>query len=359
MYTRNRFPLFLVISVICLSGIVSCQKEGAIPATATGGLAKANNLVVMPTPPIVWWGSLGNIPYTDDIPGDVPISNQYSLGFSINGKGFALGSLLTTSWITGDYIGDLWQFDTSTRVWTKKSHYPVSGGSLIEGTVFVIGDNAYVVAHNQTWQYNQPTDTWTQKATLPGVERMNATGFAINGKGYLGLGWNINAPGEGLTEMNDWWQYDPAADHWTQKGTFPGSKRQGAAGFVVSGLGYVISGTHYANGQGNFGHSVWQYDPVADHWTQKSNFPGVGRWGAITASATIGGTNLGLLAGGDDDGFDPSSSFNELWEYTPSNDSWWKQSTIPGGARSYAAGFVIGRSFFIATMSVVVFNWSK
>jgi N-acetylneuraminic acid mutarotase len=356
MYTRNRFLLFLGISIFFLLGLSSCQKEGLMPVTTSGGLAKPDLTVGLP-PVLVAWTGLPKIPYKDDIAGDVPIANDYPLGFVINGKGFVLGSLLTTSWITGDYISDLWQFDPSGPGWTKKSSCPASGGSLIEAVVFVIGDNAYVVAHNQTWQYNQPTDSWTQKATLPGDERMNATGFAINGKGYLGLGWDEDAPGSGLTELNDWWQYDPVADQWTKKGTFPGSKREGAEGFVIDGLGYVISGTHYANGQGNFGKTVWQYNPLTDHWTQKGDFPGTGRWHAVAANGTIGGADVGFIAGGDNDGFGPTDS--DLWEYYPPTDSWVKESNILGGARTGSAGFVLGHSLFIVNITGIAYTWSR
>ena len=355
MSARNRFSLFLGISFISLMGLASCQKEGMQSGLSSAGGVKANNIIVLPPPIYTWWGNVGKIPYTDDIKGDVPISNQYPLGFAINGKGFVLGSLLTTSWITGDYIGDLWQYDTSTRVWTKKSPCPLGGGYLIEGTVFVIGDNAYVVAHNQTWQYNQPTNTWTQKATLPGDERMNATGFAINGKGYIGLGWDEDAPGSGLTEFGDWWQYDPVSDHWTQKQNFPGNKREGAAGFAIDGLGYVVSGSHYANGHGNWGKTVWQYNPATDGWTQRNNFPGTGRWKAVAANATVGGVDVGFICGGDND----DTADNDLWEYNPATDSWFQCQNIPGGARTEAAGFVIGRALFIANISVATYVWSR
>jgi N-acetylneuraminic acid mutarotase len=275
MYTLSHFRPGLSITVLFSLIIISCQKAAptAADAASSPNTKTTASLTVGPVPAILWWGNVPAIPYTDNIPGDIPIRNQYPLGFAINGEGFVLGAMLTNSkYGLNDYVTDLWQYDLPTLSWTKKSSFPGDAGSLIGAVSFVIGDNAYIVTGNATWQYNQPTDTWTQKAYIFSVQRIFATAFAINGKGYLGLGSNDGAPT--IQELNDWWVYDPVADKWTQKNNFPGEKREGAAGFVVDSKGYVVSGSHYANGHGNWGQKVWQYDPVADSWTQKADFPG-------------------------------------------------------------------------------------
>jgi N-acetylneuraminic acid mutarotase len=356
MYMLNRFPQHLAALALMSLAIVSCQKETAPASNDAAGSpnTKTTASLTIGPPTIVWWGNCPAIPFTDNIPGDVPISNQFPLGFAINGKGYVCGDVLTTSWITGDHVGDLWQFDPATVSWTKKSSFP--GGDLVYAFSFVIGDNAYVVTGNTTWQYNQPTDKWTQKAYIFSAPRLNGTAFAINGKGYMGLGYDPDSGND--QEQNDWWQYDPVADRWLQKSTFPGGKRQGAPGFAIDGKGYVVSGTHYANGHGNWGNKVWQYDPVADTWTQKNDFPGPGRWDAVGANGTIGGNDFGFIAGGDDDGV-TSNGFNDVWEYNPRTDSWGQLPNILGGARTEAAGFVLNRSLFIANISVSVLNWSN
>jgi N-acetylneuraminic acid mutarotase len=252
----------------------------------------------------------------------------------------------------GIYGNDLWQFDPITHFWTKKAPFP--GGFAAEGVAFVIGDNAYVVIRNAAWQYNQPADQWTQKASLPGVSRLGGSGFAINGKGYVGLGYD-----EVTTALqNDWWQYDPATDQWTSKQKFPGTRVEAATSFAVDGKGYVIGGRHYGNGKVSYSAAVWQYHPVADSWTQKANFPGMARESAVGASGTIDGMDFGFVAGGD-----PGTALvpfdNDCWEYNPATDAWGQVSNMPGERNPAPAGFVIGRSLFIANVSVVVLNWSK
>ncbi|MEZ5067507.1 MAG: hypothetical protein R2847_03055 [Bacteroidia bacterium] len=38
------------------------------------------------------------------------------------------------------------------------------------------------------YMYDPLTNTWTMKATFPGLQRQGAIGFTIDNKGYFGLG---------------------------------------------------------------------------------------------------------------------------------------------------------------------------
>src|ERR1700722_13691504 len=165
----KKTALFSVFAAIVV-GLSSCQKEGANPSSVTASSAKANLTVGLP-PVLAAWTTIPSIPYTDGIPNDVIYNNEFPRGFTINGKGYVCGTLLLTSPTGGVYMGDLWRWDPATRVWTKKSPWPRSGGQLIRCVNFTIGDNAYFVIGTETWQYNQPTDTWTQKSSVSSVYR--------------------------------------------------------------------------------------------------------------------------------------------------------------------------------------------
>ena len=54
-------------------------------------------------------------------------------------------------------------------------------------------------------------DIWTQKAAFPGTSRHLAVAMAVDGKGYFGTGY------DGTDRLNDFWEYDPVANSWTQK----------------------------------------------------------------------------------------------------------------------------------------------
>ena len=60
---------------------------------------------------------------------------------------------------------------------------------------------------------------WIQKASLGAVGRHRGTGCATSHRGYMGLG-HVNGTGQDIS-YKDWWEYDPAADTWTQKADFP------------------------------------------------------------------------------------------------------------------------------------------
>ena len=80
---------------------------------------------------------------------------------------------------------------------------------------------------------------WTRLADHGGVARHRASGFAIGGRGYVGLG-HVNTGGNRAYE--DFWEYDPASDTWTQKANFGGGERYHATSFVIGNTGYVGMG---------------------------------------------------------------------------------------------------------------------
>ncbi len=331
------FSRGLVIATLTAIGLCSCQKEGLQQSTSSGGLMKTDLTVGLP-PVITWWANVAPIPYTF-YPGDPPADEEYSVGFSINNKGFILGGMVNFEKGESDHVPDLWMYDPVTQDWIKQAPYPGNYVGLVDEQVFVIGDNAYVIQDNSVWQYNQPSNQWMLKHAFPGLDRISGTAIAINGKGYVGLGFGVTG---NPTDLKDWWQYDPATDSWTQKNNFGGEAREQAAGFSIDGRGYVVLGTH--NGT-NF-KTVWQYDPTADSWTKKQNCPASVSW--APATATIGGIDYGLMTDG-----------SYLWQYNPASDKWSNQGAIYGGYRYGPTGFVIGHSYLLANLKVVAYNWSK
>ena len=99
----------------------------------------------------------------------------------------------------------------------------------------------------------------------------------------------------------------------------------------------------------------WEYNPATDHWTQKANFPGPARSGAVAVNATIGGTNVGLMVGGEN----KTDALADAWEYYPATDTWGQLPNITTGARTDAGGFVIDRTLYVVNKSVVALAWSR
>ncbi len=351
----------------CLAAVTlpACQKSlveesqptASTPSTKT---ASAFLLVVGLPPAIVWWGTAPNLPFSDGEPGDTPGGDLYPLGFAINETGYVVGSVLFDSHASARSINNMFKFDIPTQTWMEVA--PIPGIAPVEASCFVIGDDAYVVNPDDgtTRRYNQPANTWSLAATLPfAPERFNSTAFAVNGKGYVGLGYG--EPSNGVFEtFNDWWEYDPATNGWTKKHNFPGGRRNSSAGFAVDGKGYVCSGEKRTGNVDSYPNDLWQYDPTSDTWVQKANMPGLGFAATGLDGIVNSGVHYGFVVAGGPGG---------CLLYNPATDTWGTLPDVPGGSRHNFAAFMINRSLVIGggsggsfgygRMDVHSLNWSK
>ena len=240
---------------------------------------------------------------------------------------------------------------TQQNVWTKKSDF--GAGKRTRAVAFAIGDYGYVgtgedtaeVIHNDLWRYEPLTDTWTQQATMPGSVRRNGSAIAIDGKGYVGLGADSSISTNGSI-LADWWQYDPVANSWLQKASYPGgydifNNTSGggvcfATAFTIDNLGYVCCGKM---GPDFYGTDLWKYDPSSDTWTRLADFPGQDRYQLVSCSID-GKGYVGM-------GTDHDLYRKDWWEYNPTSDTWLQKANLPGVVRGGASGFTLGQHGFI------------
>ncbi|HYV94005.1 MAG TPA: T9SS type A sorting domain-containing protein [Chitinophagales bacterium] len=172
-------------------------------------------------------------------------------------------------------------------------------------------------------------DYWTQKTAFGGTARHAATGFFLNGKGYIGTGGTFSI------RKKDFWQWDPATDVWTQKADLGVSTgRSGAVAFAVGTKGYISTGFDNVIKK-----DLWQYDPSTNTWTQKTDFGGVGRHYAVAFELN----GFGYLGTGNNN----SSDFNDFWQYNPTTNSWTQKANFGGTARSSAVGFSVNGKGYI------------
>src|SRR6187431_1493284 len=100
-------------------------------------------------------------------------------------------------------------------------------------------------------------------------------------------------------------------DSWTQKANFGGGERRGAIGFSIGTKGYI--GTGISSTFGVFYNDLWEWDSTNDTWTQKASFS-IPRYGAIGFS--IG--NKGYIGTGNNG----SGTMNDFWEWDQTNNTW-------------------------------------
>ena len=204
---------------------------------------------------------------------------------------------------------------------------------------------------------------WIQKASFGGVARHRASGCATTNKGYMGLG-HMNGTGINIL-YNDWWEYDPASNSWTQKANYPVGN-YAAISFTVNeqphvGGGVSLVGQFYRfNPQANTwtattpcpffdptdsqgfsinnkgyvykNNQLAEYDPQLDAWTLKTNAPiNFTNWSCCFAIEGSGFVKQGLL----------------LYEYKASENTWIQRANFPGVTTGGSSGFAINQKGFV------------
>lgn len=198
------------------------------------------------------------------LPDDYPLRRQawsFALGGKIyTGHGVAHddGVFLTNA------RRDMWVYDPQNDTWSSLgivdcTEDPNVPCIRVGASTFVIGDTAYLgpgrdgdgVFHHELWAFSD--GVWTKKATPPEKFYFEYGAFAINGKGYLTLG---DPFATSLPQTTELWEYDPIADSWTQRTSFPGDKRAGTSEFVINNRAYI--GTGFSIKHLN---DFWEYIP--------------------------------------------------------------------------------------------------
>jgi N-acetylneuraminic acid mutarotase len=193
----------------------------------------------------------------------------------------------------------------------------------------------------------QAPNTWTQKADFSGVARENAAGFSISGKGYMGTGFDRATN----TNPKDFWEYDPLTNKWTRKADFPGEARNDAIGFSIGNKGYIGGGG--AGYYEPYYKDFWEYDPATDTWTRKADLPGIARHMAIAFAIE----NKGYYGTGETT--NPHVWYKDFWEYDPAADKWTQKADYGGDPSTNVSAFAIGDKGYVGTGYSTYRGWVK
>lgn len=265
-------------------------------------------------------------------------NRSMAVGFSIGNKGYiGTGSESINCGLPircdKDY-NDFWEYDPVNNTWTQKADF--GGGARVQAVGFSIGTKGYIgsggrIGYNPDfWEYDPAKDTWKQKADFPGLARWAAVGFSIGNKGYFGTGNN------GIRPFKDFWEFDPANNTWTQKADFPGAARNGAVCFSIGSKGYIGLGWAEDDIKKDF----WEYNPESDSWKQIADLPTTSRQGATGFSIGLKGY---VVAGHD------GSYRNDFWEWDSTTNTWSQKPNFGGSGRISAVGFSIGSNGYFGT----------
>jgi N-acetylneuraminic acid mutarotase len=206
---------------------------------------------------------------------DFPDIGRYSVAaFSSGNKGYiGFGeSLVCNPGCNQINYKDLWEYDPSLDSWTKIGTYDqIADGATKYSKSYDINGKVYITFGYDLWVFNSSDKSLAKIGPVP--EYMIITsGFEINGKIYMGTG--------GTPDMQKiFYEFNPSTSNWTKKADFPGQARRFASGFALNGKGYLTCGEGtMQTGTNSFQivglKDTWQYDPVTNVWTKFNEYPG-------------------------------------------------------------------------------------
>jgi len=251
---------------------------------------------------------LSNLIYSQDAwvqINDFSFETRIKTSFSTEDKGYILLNNNSTSTI------EFYNYDPILDSYEQLADFPVQENSYF--TSFVVNNEGYVLLRDNNtsdavvllYKYNEPQNTWEQKASVTfdafGFGGFSGTAFSINDKGYLAS--------SGGGPNGNFKEYDPVNDSWTAKPNYPGPSEGGNLDFTIGDIGYLV----FAYDDFNYYNILWSYNQNTETWTQLEDIPWGGGYNA-EASFTIG--EYGYV------GQNPAVGSSVFYRYLPSSNTW-------------------------------------
>lgn len=258
-------------------------------------------------------------------------------GFSVGNKGYIGGGHINSG--TTVTHEDYWQYDPGSDSWTQIADF--GGGKRYHSVAFAIGEFGYVgcgednanTYHNDFYRYSTEFNLWQPIASFPGAPRRASCSFVINEKAYVGTGQSD------FGYHTDFYRYDPILNAWSGVAPFPGQARSAAVAFSNNGKGYVGTGHILGDDTKDF----YEYTPVTNSWVQKADVGPYQRQDA--AGFVISGKGY-IFTGNDVDG---TIDYKDVWQYDFQLDQWTQIEDFCGTSRRYFTTFVINNVGYAGT----------
>lgn len=230
----------------------------------------------------------------------------------------------------------LWKFNSSTNDWTKNSvpfeinHDGTCTSNNLKGYLYNTGDD------NNFWEYDPASNQWSQKADFPGDSRRQAVSFSINDEIYVGSGvsYGVGAPTKAYC---DFYKYNPSSDSWSQISDLDVEycySRYRASTFVIDEIAYLTAGASNTGMD-----DTWKYNSSTDEWIKVASFIDARKY---TSSFTLNGK--GYVANGTPVG---GSDRKECWEYNPLSNSWRRFDDIGHKSRFRGFAFTVNDTAYV------------
>lgn len=205
--------------------------------------------------------------------------------------------------------------------WIQVNSLPNSFNETHHSFAFSLYDTGYIVSGNSNsgerddfYQYDPVNDSWTELTPFPGAPRGFAIGDTWNGKAYFGFGH------DGTSLLNDLWVFDPSNMSWTELASCPCAARTHPAMIAHNGKVFVGLGNTSTGNMNDW----WEYDITLNTWFQKDDLPSQSRHHPYQF-----GINDYVYTGfghGND-------IFNDWFRYNITTQTWTQVATLPAEGR--------------------------
>ncbi len=190
-----------------------------------------------------------------------------------------------------------------------------SFGFSLDGLGYLVTGGSETGPRDDFYQFDPATEEWTQLDDFPGPARGYAIGDVYDGKAYLGFG---SSPDDFLDDL---WVYDNSSEEWTQLADCACQGRNHPAFVAHQGKIFMGMGNNW-NGNLN---DWWMYDIQTNTWEERADFPSLPRHHPYMFA--IGDYVYAGFGHGDD------FISDEWYQYDPATDEWTQVASIPGEGR--------------------------
>lgn len=186
---------------------------------------------------------------------------------------------------------------------------------------------------------NVSAQTWERSESLPSSVdgRNHAVTFAIDGVGYLGLGYNRL---DSTATYDDFYKFDPVTQAWSALPPFPGGTRGFSYAVATKDKAYVGFGLEIFRNPNNanqllnqYKNDLWEYNPKTNAWRQLASCPCIARYHpafiALDSQIFVG------------TGSSAQGNLNDWWEYNINQNTWVQRDFLPGVERHHPYYFGI------------------
>jgi N-acetylneuraminic acid mutarotase len=253
-------------------------------------------------------------------------------------------------------LTDLWKY-TPGSGWEQKADFPgearyAAVSFSVGGKAYVGLGYDGKSAYKDFWEYYPQVYDWTKvEAEFPGVERYYAVGASVGNKGYVGTGTDGGSP------RMDFFSFTPGntrgSGTWEKVvKSYDGSKRAGACVFVIGNYMYLVGGT--AND--GYPVDVQRFDPNGDggkgEWkkvldlrntdltSDDDKYNSIPR--AFASAFVINGKGYITLG-------QTSMAMSSTYEYDPVANTWTERTSFSKSTRSFAVSFSLNNRGFVMT----------